>query len=55
MLKKTLFILFISSIYANDYPYPVLNKREASPRRNRNRNKNHNTRSHYHTRYDYYL
>lgn len=54
MLKNTLCILFITSIYANYYPYPLLNKREASPRRNRNRN--HPTtrlRSHYHTRYDY--
>jgi hypothetical protein len=54
MLKKTLCILFISSVYANDYPYPLLNKREASPRRNRHRN-HHTTRSrsHYHTRNDY--
>lgn len=51
MLKNTFFILFITSIYANDYPYPV--KREASPRRNRNRNRNNHTKSLYHTRYDY--
>ena len=52
MLKKTLCIVFITSIYANYYPYPLLNKREASPRRNRNRNQH--TKSHYHTR-NYYL
>jgi hypothetical protein len=52
MLKKTLCILFITSVYANDYPYPLLKKREASPRRNGNRN--HHTKSHHRTKYDYY-
>jgi len=59
MLKQFFSILFITLVSANDYPYPLLNKRDpenknGSPRKHDHRHhRHHHTRSDYYTRYDY--